>query len=108
MDRRSTFIVFQDPPFAFMVDKSDSNDISLDGYGIDIWKSLHEVLNFSYSVTPSNDGTFNGMINMVVQNEADFVLSLMALTKPRADLVQHTISVESDKYEPKYIYEKLM
>ena len=64
---------------------------------MDIWKYLHEVLNFSYSVTPSYDGTFNGMLDMLLQNETDFVLSIMALTKPRADIVQHTIAVGSDK-----------
>ena len=91
-------IDFQDPPWQYRVPNKNSNDISLDGYAADIWKSLHSFLNFSYSVTTSEDGTFNGLIDMVVHNKADFVLTALKLTKSRAKRTQYTTDFQTNRF----------
>ena len=45
----------------------------LQGYGGDIWTSLHEVLNSDYELTETEDGTFN-RIDMLVENKVDFIV----------------------------------
>ena len=55
------------------------------------------MLNFSYSVATSEDGTFNGMIDMVLLNKADFVLTALKLTKSRAEFAQHTTKIQTNR-----------
>ena len=49
----------------------------LQGYGGDIWTSLHEVLNSDYELTETEDGTFN-RIDMLVENKVDFIVTPMS------------------------------
>ena len=67
----------------------------LQGYGGDIWTSLHEVLNFDYELTETEDGTFNRMIDMLVENKILLWHLLMSLTEKRANLVDHSISLQT-------------
>ena len=80
-----------------MLANDNSSYSKLQGYGGDIWTSLHEVLNFTYELTETEDGTFNRMIDMLVENKADFVLTPMSLTKERANVVDHSISLQTDR-----------
>ena len=81
-----------------MLGQKNSNQQNVvEGYGGDIWKSLQEVMNFSFKLTPSMDGSFNGMIDMILENKVDFIITPMSLTKNRADLVDPSNTLQKDR-----------
>lgn len=83
-----------------------NGEIEIDGYIGDLWKPLQEKLNFTTTFLPSIDGkwgsieadgkTWNGMIGMVLNNEADIIVSDLALTEKRAQFVDFTVPIKTE------------
>ncbi|XP_069970501.1 glutamate receptor ionotropic, kainate glr-3-like [Penaeus vannamei] len=71
------------------------------GYVVDVWHTLQEQLNFTYTATDTlfgslqSDGvTWNGMVGMLQTDDADAAVAPLSITKIRAISIDFTIPIQ--------------
>ena len=83
----------------FMYDK-DGNIVGGKGYLIDIMNILSKELNFTVALSKSvddkfgkktNNGSYNGMVGMLIRNETDVVAAHLTITEDRSEVIDFTI-----------------
>lgn len=87
-------------PATILVEDQDQQ-FQIKGYLGDLWDILQAELNFTTIVKPSIDGqwgliingTWNGMIGMLLRNEADVIVAPMTLSQKRASVARISPSV---------------
>ncbi|XP_068219052.1 glutamate receptor ionotropic, kainate glr-3-like isoform X2 [Palaemon carinicauda] len=72
-----------------------------EGYVVDVWHTLQEQLNFSYTATDTlfgslqSDGiTWNGMVGMLQTDDADVAVAPLSITQIRSVSIDFTIPIQ--------------
>ena len=86
--------------------KSDTFVVGGSGFFIDLLKVLAQKLKFTVKVIPSVDGkwgfqingTWNGMLGMLVRKEADVIVAGLTKTKERETAIQFSKTILVDKF----------
>ncbi|XP_046564373.1 glutamate receptor ionotropic, delta-1-like [Haliotis rubra] len=94
---RCTRELHESPPFVFRREMNDS--IIFSGVSIDLLNELARRLNFSYTTVEPEDGewgahvngTWTGLIGMLVEKKADLVLAPLAVMKSREEVIDFTV-----------------
>jgi ABC-type amino acid transport substrate-binding protein len=109
LDTYSEYAITQKPwivttilvePFTMSRINSDAlkGNAQYEGYAIDLIDELSLMLNFKYEIRLSNtggklqaDGTWNGMIGMIMRDEADIAIADLTITRSREQVVDFTL-----------------
>ncbi|XP_069696058.1 glutamate receptor U1-like [Periplaneta americana] len=88
--------VLPQPPFVNIIRLNGSQPVGLHGYIVDIWRELERRMNFTtqyympedqaYGMRDAN-GSWNGMVDMVLKGEVDVATCMFSFHKDRMDAV---------------------
>ena len=98
----------ENPPFQIITHLSGDREglVEIDGYIADIWDELQRITNFSFVMYPSvdgawgslkKDGTWSGMIGMILNNEVDFAISDFFITLDRSYVVDFSMPLMNSR-----------
>ncbi|XP_022787722.1 glutamate receptor 4-like isoform X2 [Stylophora pistillata] len=97
--RKLRAVVLMDSPFIMRV-KNENGGFSFEGYCIDLLNELARNLKFTYELylspdgkygTENEDGTWNGMMNEIVNERADMIVAALTITESREKVVDFSI-----------------
>ena len=82
-------------PPGFVLNETVGKPIAIGMFYGQIWSSLQEVLNFTYTMVESVDGSWgsqrngewNGMIGMILRGDVEIGVSTFTVTKERSKVV---------------------
>ncbi|KAJ9590518.1 hypothetical protein L9F63_016469 [Diploptera punctata] len=95
----------EEPPLTIITGTNES--VKIDGFSRDIWNLLESKLNFTTEFVAGLDnaygsldnGTWSGIIQMMINKDVEFAVNLFRITTERLDVVDFTIPIMRSKYQ---------
>ena len=87
------------PPVVTYIEDNCANQNCFKGMFADVWHSLAEKMNFTYSIKKANqwgsfiNGSWNGMVGMIQRGIADIAVADLTITKERSSAVDFLPSI---------------
>ncbi len=95
---------FQSPPYIY-THPLDGGYVSVTGFYADLWHELRRATNFTYRARPSRDGTwgrlredgtYDGMMGMLLDGEAEVAVADFYVTADRALVADFSVVLAQD------------
>ncbi len=93
------------PPYIYTSEPNLQGHVEITGFQADVWHELARICNFTYEAVLSRDGTwgrrlangsYNGMMGMLVDGEVEFLIADFYATEGRAAVGDFSASVAYD------------
>ncbi|KAK7869354.1 hypothetical protein R5R35_012899 [Gryllus longicercus] len=95
-----------DPPYDYLIKHTDGKRLNMEGYSSEVWKQLEMRLNFTTELYEANenewgsiqeDGTWSGMIGMILNNKVDAGVNSFLVTPARASVIDFITPLVTSK-----------
>ncbi|GLH02754.1 Ionotropic receptor 25a, partial [Gryllus bimaculatus] len=95
-----------DPPYDYLIKHTDGKRLNMEGYSSEVWKQLEMRLNFTTELYEAKenewgsiqeDGTWSGMIGMILNNKVDAGVNSFLVTPARASVIDFITPLVTSK-----------